>query len=396
MLFNPEALQGQWVAIAVFVPLVWIGKFGGVMVGSFLAGYGVQPAIRAGMSMTQIGEFSYVMATIGVLASTIGDHILSLAVAVSVITAFTSPIFLAHADGLALRVDRALPRRIKAFVTLYASWVESLKAEREDSLAHRVRGLVQALVFEGVVLTVFVIGVSLGIESIQEWMVNSAGVPARAITMLTGVLLATIAFPLIVSIVVSARRLGSTLALAVFPVRASGPDYGHEPRRALRLTAEIAIVLVVGTPIVAATLPFVPGYAGPISLAVIVSLFGVAFWRSAGSLEGHVRATGGLIAEALARQRSGMDTTAINRVRELMPGIGVLTPITIESGSHGEGRTLAELDVRGRTGATVVALCRGEERIENPPGSQRLLAGDLLALTGSEASIEAAGDLLEE
>jgi CPA2 family monovalent cation:H+ antiporter-2 len=233
-------------------------------------------------------------------------------------------------------------------------------------------------------------------EEIRRWIVATTGAPRIVVTTLAALVIALFVFPLLVSIVVSARRLGSTLALAAFPIRQSGPDYGHEPRRALRLTAEIAIVLVVGIPIVATTLPFVPGYAGTIGLALLILLFAVAFWRSAGSLEGHVRATGGLIAEALARERSGREPSAIHRVRQLMPGIGVLTPVVVEPDSPVVGRTLADLDLRGQTGATVVALCRGDDRIELPSGQERLEAGDMLALTGSEVAIESAARLLEE
>ncbi len=397
MLFDPAPLMGEWAAIVLFVLVVWLGKFSGVTVGAFLAGNGVRPAVRAGMSMAQIGEFSFVIAAVGVQAGTVGAHIYPMAVAVAVITAFASPIFLGRADDVARRIDHALPRRIKAFVTLYGAWIESLNASRQvDSMGRRVTGLVRVLVFESVLLVTIIAGVSHGMTEIRQWIVATTGAPRVMVTALAGLLIALFVFPLLVSIVVSARSLGYTLALAAFPLRQSGPDYGHEPRRALLLTAEIAIVLVVGIPIVAATLPFVPGYAGPIGLALLVLLFAGAFWRSAGSLEGHMLATGGLIAEALARERSGREPTAIHRVRELMPGIGVLTPVTVEPASSVVGRTLADLDLRGRTGATVVALCRGDDRIELPSGQQRLEAGDMLALTGSEVAIESAERLLEQ
>ena len=397
MLFDPEPLMHEWAAVVLFVVVVWVGKVSGVTVGSFLAGNGVQPSVRAGMSMAQIGEFSFVIAAVGVSAGTIGAQIYPMAVAVSVITAFASPIFLGRADEFARWIDHALPNRIKAFVTLYGSWIESLKASgRVDSLGRRVTGLVRILVFESVLLVTITAGASLGMEEIRRWIVVTTGAPRMVVTTLAALVIALFVFPLLVSIVVSARRLGSTLALAAFPIRQSGPDYGHEPRRALRLTAEIAIVLVVGIPIVAATLPFVPGYAGTIGLALLILLFAVAFWRSAGSLEGHVRATGGLIAEALARERSGREPSAIHRVRQLMPGIGVLTPVVVEPDSPVVGRTLADLDLRGQTGATVVALCRGDDRIELPSGQERLEAGDMLALTGSEVAIESAARLLEE
>jgi CPA2 family monovalent cation:H+ antiporter-2 len=60
------------------------------------------------------------------------------------------------------------------------------------------------------------------------------------------------------------------------------------------------------------------------------------------------------------------------------------------------GQSLAELNLRGRTGATVVALARGDARIVFPEATTRFFAGDLVALTGSQDAIRAAKLILEE
>ena len=58
------------------------------------------------------------------------------------------------------------------------------------------------------------------------------------------------------------------------------------------------------------------------------------------------------------------------------------------------GKTLAEINLRGLTGATVLAVKRGESSVLIPVGKEVLLAGDVLALAGSTESIDAATDLL--
>jgi CPA2 family monovalent cation:H+ antiporter-2 len=55
---------------------------------------------------------------------------------------------------------------------------------------------------------------------------------------------------------------------------------------------------------------------------------------------------------------------------------------------------LAQINLRGLTGATVLAVVRGEETVLVPVGKETLLAGDVLALAGSKESIEAATELL--
>ena len=66
----------------------------------------------------------------------------------------------------------------------------------------------------------------------------------------------------------------------------------------------------------------------------------------------------------------------------------------LDAASPAVGRTLAELDLRGLTGATVLAIQRGDSGRSFPSGHEVLRAGDVLALAGTEEAIEAARALL--
>ena len=78
----------------------------------------------------------------------------------------------------------------------------------------------------------------------------------------------------------------------------------------------------------------------------------------------------------------------------LFAGLG--EPIAVELGptSPAVGRTLAELDLRGRTGATVLAISAGGAPVVVPTGDQRLAAGDVLALAGTREAVDAARAVL--
>ena len=58
------------------------------------------------------------------------------------------------------------------------------------------------------------------------------------------------------------------------------------------------------------------------------------------------------------------------------------------------GRTLANLNLRGATGATVLAIARGGEEVLVPTGHEELRAQDVLALAGTHEAVDAARDLL--
>jgi len=81
---------------------------------------------------------------------------------------------------------------------------------------------------------------------------------------------------------------------------------------------------------------------------------------------------------------------ALMQVEKLLPGIGSLSAVTVEKGGPADKRTLAELNLRGLTGATVVAVSRGDRPLIYPSGKVQLEAGDVLALSGTTEAVAAA------
>ena len=75
--------------------------------------------------------------------------------------------------------------------------------------------------------------------------------------------------------------------------------------------------------------------------------------------------------------------------------LGTTDTYQLEPGSPGAGRTLRDLDVRARTGATVIAVVRDGHPLPNPDPELRLDTGDTLVLVGSHAELEAAFGLLD-
>ncbi len=397
MLLDPRLVLEHWFAILVLLAVVLVGKVLGVSVGAFLSGAGTRTAVRSGMSMAQIGEFSFIIAGAGLAEAPTNNFLYPVAVAVSVVTAFTTPWMIRWSEPAALLVDRRLPHALQTYATLYGSWVETLRSGRKSPApASRPRRLIRVIIVDLLGLAAVIIGTSIllpqlvqdlgrsGLSStIAWWTVVAAG--------------AALAFPFCYGMVRAARQLVLTTVERAFPAVAHGAvDLGRAPRRALLITLEIAAVLGIGAPLVAVTLPFVPSYSGPTFLVVVLTLVGIAFWRSARDLQGHVRATSDLVVEALARQGSAGGPNLLERVQEMIPGIGTLVPVSLTLDSPAVGQSLAELNLRGRTGATVVAVARGDARIVFPEATTRLFAGDLLALTGSQDAIRAARMILEE
>jgi TrkA domain protein len=69
-----------------------------------------------------------------------------------------------------------------------------------------------------------------------------------------------------------------------------------------------------------------------------------------------------------------------------VPGL-VAAQVEVEPGSHFDGRTLGETRARTMTGASIVALVRGDEVVASPGPGQQLLGGDVLVAIGTEHGI---------
>src|SRR5262249_14027977 len=242
-----------------------------------------------------------------------------------------------------------------------------------------------------------VVGAGRGGAELVDWLGQTRGVPPAFATVLLIAAATVVAAPFVLGLARLARRIGMVLALAALPTGRDGTvDLSAAPRRAFVLTLEIAAVLVVGAPLVALTQPFLPGVPGAVILVVGIAALSLAFWRSAASLDGHVRAGAEVVVESLRAQahRPAQPQPAPDGLSDLLPGLGTPVPFRLRADSASVGRTLAELDVRGLTGATVIAIIRGDEGVTVPTARERLRDGDVLALAGTEEAVAAARQLL--
>src|SRR5580765_684606 len=290
MQFDLGGLREHWPLVLLFLLIVAMGKLTAVSVGSFLAGRGVRTAVRTGMSMAQIGEFSFIIAAVGLQLGAVPSELYAVAITVSAITAFTTPWTVRYAPALAGYVDRKLPHPLQSFASLYGTWVEALRRSPAGGPRPAVGRLLWLLLLDALAVLAIVLGypiVHRRLISLIGSVSVSAGVARLVLVLVTLILLA----PFVFGIVAVARRLGLGLAAAALPPPARGKvDNAFAPRRLMGLTMQIAVVLLVGAPLVAITQPFLPAFGGILVLAGVLALLGIGFYRSASELQGHLKA----------------------------------------------------------------------------------------------------------
>jgi CPA2 family monovalent cation:H+ antiporter-2 len=399
MLIDLALILQHWLAVLVFLVVVVVGKVLSVTLGAFLTGQNIHTSVKSGMSLAQIGEFSFIIAGVGVAMGAIGNFLYPIAVAVSAMTALLTPWLIRSAERVASFVDRKLPRPLQTFVALYGSWVEQLRSgTAKESEAYRTRRLIRWLAVDAIVVTAIVIGASVEMNYLSWFIVERFGFTERAAELIVIASAVLISSPFWIGMIRVARFLGLELATRAFPTSAEGSrDTADAPRRLLVVTLQLAIVILVGAPVLAITQPFVPPLQGGIIFVLLLGLLAVAFWRRATNLQGHTRAAAQIIAEALAHQtREGRDTTADRAEHALgmLAGLGSPVSVQVPPNSSVVGKTLAQVNLRGLTGATILAIKRGDDTVPVPAGREKLIAGDILALAGTKEAIEDARELL--
>jgi len=401
MLIEPALVVRHWPAVLVLTAAVVFGNLAGVSLGAFLTGHGLRTSVQAGLSLAQIGEFSFIIAGLGLSLQATGSFLYPIAVAVSGLTTLLTPWLIRAAGPAANWIDRKLPKPLQTFAALYGSWLEDLRsAPRRATTAADVRRLLRLLVLDAALIAALIVGTAASIDNItgfaREWLGVSNGV-ARSLVIAGALVLAA---PFAFGVVRVSQRLGVRLARLALPKeRGQRVDFAAAPRRMLLVTIQLAGVLLVGAPLLALTQPFLPALPGIAVFALVVLALCVTFWRSATNLQGHVRAGAQVVLDTLTSKSrptavTPPDSEILERVHQLLPGLGALAAVRLEAASPAVGKTLKQLNLRGRTGATVLAVTRADEGVLVPTAREQLRAGDTLALAGTHDAIKAATETL--
>ncbi len=381
MLVTPAAIPANLSAIGLFVGVVLLGKLFGVTLGSLLSGNSVLQSVSAAVSLSQVGEFSFIIVGIGVTHGVIPADLMVVAVTVSAITTFATPWMVRAASAAARAVDRRLPRRVATMLTLYGAWLERLRLEpRVGSQWAAIRGTARRIVIDALCL----LGIALGADVARQYAPDSVVVVAALV----------LAAPFLLALVRNCVHLATRMARETLPAASRDrADLAATPRRAFTVALQLAVLVVVGLPLLTVVQPFVPPWALFPILGLLLGAIAFLLWNGTRSLDGHVQAAAEVVVEALAASLPEPDDR-LEAAERLLPGIGDVASLTLGDADWAVGRSLGEIDIHGWSGAIPVALWRGASGLPNPEASTRLETGDIIAVLGTSKATDAARALI--
>ena len=128
MLIDPEMLMKYAVPVGILTLVVILGQSLSSTIGALLSGQPLKQSIQTGMSLSQIGEFSFIIATLGMTLNVTSDFLYPIVVAVSAITTFTTPFMVKFATPFSVYLEKKLPRRWVKKIERYSANTDAIKS----------------------------------------------------------------------------------------------------------------------------------------------------------------------------------------------------------------------------------------------------------------------------
>lgn len=401
-----QALHTLPLAIGV-TAIVIVAQLVVVTLTGLVSGLGLRRSVTAGLALGQIGEFSFILAGVGIAAGGVRSDLHVLLVSVAVLTAFTTPLAIKIAPRAVSWADRAMPGPIRRTLALHEQWVLALRSGGNGrggtGRADKIRSGVRALALDAVFVFVLAVVSAKLAEYVVPWLVGLLDIEASLARTLW---FAACFFALALPVFVVAVRTTNTLASAV--LEGGGGDDTHGPEsprfRALRAFLLFGLTALVGFPSATVVGASIADGRGVLLVLVVLVVLGITAFRSARDVDAEVKSAAQRFAVALTSQavESSHDahdhghTEAPASPRHTLPELGATERITISADSPGRGKTLAQIDLRARTGATVIAIQRQGKSTALPNGKDLLEEGDVLLVAGTHESVEEARAALGE
>src|SRR5690606_13217248 len=128
MLINPQTLADYWLPVIIITLVTIIGKTTSTTIGALISGQPLKQSVQAGMSLAQIGEFSFIIATLGMNLGVTSKFLYPIVVAISAVTTFTTPFFIKSSTKAYNSLEKILPERLLKKIEEYSSSTQTIKS----------------------------------------------------------------------------------------------------------------------------------------------------------------------------------------------------------------------------------------------------------------------------
>jgi CPA2 family monovalent cation:H+ antiporter-2 len=374
MMIDPSVLRDHFGVVLAITVITVVGKLLGSGFGAILSGRNLRDSVQAGMSLAQIGEFSFIIVALGASLNVISDFLYPIIIAVSAVTTFSTPYLIRYSGAVYSAIEPKLPHRLLEALSQYERAMASNGKEGALKLLWRFYGL-SALLNSVVVLGIGLASARFGLPFLLDVFGESAAVRFGAC-----VLTLAACSPFLLAIALKGpSKLSSAEAATLLRLR--------------HLQLGIVLLrLVIGLALIEAIInQFATTKALPLFVLVAAPVLMLVFRKAIEKF--YVRVESRFLRNLNARELAEVES--LTMLPQLAPWNANLTRLVLSPDSKLAGKTLEESKFRTRTGATIVMIDRGQKRIFAPNRDDRLWPHDELFVIGIEEQLIEARELIK-
>ena len=372
MLVDPQILVEYALPIFILVLVIILGQAVFGTLSFLISGQSLKSAMQCGFSMAQIGEFSFIIASLGLSLGVIGKFLYPVVVAVSVITTFLTPYMIKAATPCYAMLERRMPKKWAATLNNITLSRRPTHPERKwkSLLVQMARNTVIYSILSGaaifLMLTFFLPFVR---QLLPHWWANAA----------CGVCTLLFIAPFLRAMVMKKNHSEEFKSL-----------WNENPYNKLPLIFTILVRLVVASAFVFYICNYLTRFTNALMLSI--ALAAVALMVISRSLKRrsikmermfmqNLRSRD-IAAEVMGRKRPLYEGRLLDRDIHI-------ADIDVPENSLWAGKTLRELELRNKYGVHVSSILRGIQRINTPNGDMMIFPGDRLQAIGSDDQLTA-------
>lgn len=354
MMVQPAILVSYWLPIVLLSAVVIAGMILFGTFGMLVTGQTLKVAIRSGFSLTQIGEFAFIIATLGMSLGVLEPTLYPIVVAVSVITTFTTPYFIRMSAPVADFVERHLPGRLHFLIDRYHN-----AADKEAAAGRPWAEAFKRYLWRTVLYSVVLIAIAITARRyLYPALCDFSAEWGREIY-----------------IGATLTAMSPFLLALVSPGNTSRNPLGVIPTVVLTIF-RIAIALAFMLWVVTDVYPTRAGVGAVLSFALLLAMF----------FSGRIRKGFGRIESKFLNnlnerelRRSGKNNAVVHDLHQAYMTVGAGCPFV--------GERLMNSNLRRLYGVNIVSIQREGRNIVIPGGQNRLFPGDVIGVIGTDEQI---------
>jgi CPA2 family monovalent cation:H+ antiporter-2 len=365
MLIDPLIVMLYWKEVIILSTVVIAGKTISVTLGSVLSGQTLKTSLQSGMSLAQIGEFSFIIATLGLSLNVVSEKLYPLAVAVSVLTAFTTPYMLKSSERVYAFLEKVLPTRLIQILDGYSVISFSMAGNRE--WRDQVRAyLLKILLNAVVVIAIFLLVARVFLPFLLEKQIAEG--PAKFFALsLTLILTAPFLWAL---------AFGRTKNFSLLLV-----EQGKGSHNYVFLISRVMLTVGLLGAMVAQFVPLIWALGITIWMIVVV---GYVLFANLKKIYQWFES------RFLFNLNEEVEKKQIHKHhRNLAPWDAHITEFIVPADGDYVGRPLIDLNIREKFGVTIALIERGKKRITAPGRSESLMPFDQVHVIGTDPQLNA-------